>query len=180
MNARRVTDFVESLRRNRRPKPFTPEPDDVEAMRAAIELNNAEPAAALPRAEFVSDLHRRLGISAVRVRHAAALPDVDGRSKLQGTTEIAVRLGDVPCRGKYLAPPRVPHGIARVGCNQPSQISLQIPRFDKDRFPGFVYAIDGSAKRLKELEKENGRLKKAVADLTLDKQILHEALRGNG
>jgi transposase-like protein len=34
-------------------------------------------------------------------------------------------------------------------------------------------------KRLKELEKENTRLKKAVADLTLDKQILHEALRGN-
>jgi transposase-like protein len=34
-------------------------------------------------------------------------------------------------------------------------------------------------KRLKELEKENSRLKKAVAELTLDKQILHEALRGN-
>jgi transposase-like protein len=34
-------------------------------------------------------------------------------------------------------------------------------------------------KRLKELEKENCRLKKAVADLTLDKQILQEALRGN-
>ena len=34
-------------------------------------------------------------------------------------------------------------------------------------------------KRLRELEKENTRLKKAVADLTLDKQILHEALRGN-
>ena len=34
-------------------------------------------------------------------------------------------------------------------------------------------------KRLKDLEKENGRLKMAVADLTLDKQILQEALRGN-
>lgn len=34
-------------------------------------------------------------------------------------------------------------------------------------------------KRLKELEKENGRLKKAVAELTLDKQILQEALQGN-
>jgi transposase-like protein len=34
-------------------------------------------------------------------------------------------------------------------------------------------------KRLRDLEKENGRLKKAVADLTLDKQILQEALRGN-
>ncbi len=35
------------------------------------------------------------------------------------------------------------------------------------------------AKRLKELEKENNRLKKLVADLSLDKDILNEALRGN-
>jgi transposase-like protein len=34
-------------------------------------------------------------------------------------------------------------------------------------------------KRLKELEKENARLKKAVADLALDKQILKEVSRGN-
>ena len=34
------------------------------------------------------------------------------------------------------------------------------------------------AKRLKELEVENTRLKKLVADLSLDKQILAEALRG--
>ena len=34
------------------------------------------------------------------------------------------------------------------------------------------------AKRLKELEIENGRLKKLVADLTLDKQILEETLKG--
>ncbi len=35
------------------------------------------------------------------------------------------------------------------------------------------------AKRLKELEKENGRLRRAVADLTLDKLILGEAAKGN-
>ena len=35
------------------------------------------------------------------------------------------------------------------------------------------------AKRLKGLEKENNRLKKVVADLSLDKDILNEALRGN-
>ena len=34
------------------------------------------------------------------------------------------------------------------------------------------------AKRLKELERENGRLKKAVADLTVDKLILQEVARG--
>src|ERR671914_762974 len=35
------------------------------------------------------------------------------------------------------------------------------------------------AKRLKDLEAENARLRKAIADLTLDKQILAEAARGN-
>jgi putative transposase len=34
-------------------------------------------------------------------------------------------------------------------------------------------------KRLKELETENARLRKAVSDLTLDKMILAEAARGN-
>jgi len=34
-------------------------------------------------------------------------------------------------------------------------------------------------KRLKELELENGRLRKAISDLTLDKLILTEAARGN-
>ena len=35
------------------------------------------------------------------------------------------------------------------------------------------------AKRVKELERENVRLKKAVAELTLDRLILKEALEGN-
>lgn len=35
------------------------------------------------------------------------------------------------------------------------------------------------AKRLKDLERENARLKRAVADLTLDKLILEEAAKGN-
>ena len=35
------------------------------------------------------------------------------------------------------------------------------------------------AKRLKDLEKENARLRKAISDLTLDKLILQEAAKGN-
>lgn len=35
------------------------------------------------------------------------------------------------------------------------------------------------AKRLKELEKENTRLRRAVSDLTLDKLILKEVAEGN-
>jgi transposase-like protein len=35
------------------------------------------------------------------------------------------------------------------------------------------------AKRLKEIEQENSRLKKLVADLSLDNAILKETIRGN-
>lgn len=35
------------------------------------------------------------------------------------------------------------------------------------------------AKRLKELEQENSRLKKLVADISIDNQILKEAAKGN-
>jgi len=35
------------------------------------------------------------------------------------------------------------------------------------------------ARRLQELEKENTRLKRLVADITLDNAILKEATRGN-
>ena len=35
------------------------------------------------------------------------------------------------------------------------------------------------ARRLKQLETENGRLKRAVAELSLDNQILKEAAEGN-
>jgi transposase-like protein len=37
----------------------------------------------------------------------------------------------------------------------------------------------GQVKRLKDLEVENGRLRRAVSDLTLDKLILQEAARVN-
>lgn len=37
----------------------------------------------------------------------------------------------------------------------------------------------GQVRRMKEIEKENLRLRKAVSDLTLDKLILAEAAKGN-
>ena len=37
----------------------------------------------------------------------------------------------------------------------------------------------GQAKRLKELEKENARLKQLVAELSLEKQVLRDVAQGN-
>ena len=47
---------------------------------------------------------------------------------------------------------------------------------DSGRRPGLT--TDGR-ERLKDLERENARLKRAVANLTLDKLILEEAAKGN-
>ena len=60
MTRRRLAAFVEALLGNRRPQPFAAESDEVDAMRAAIELRAAQPGASLPRGEFVAELHHRL------------------------------------------------------------------------------------------------------------------------
>jgi len=59
---------------------------------------------------------------------------------------------------------------------QALQISEQTFHRWRNQYGGMKAA---EAKRLKELEQENKRLKKLVADLTLDKDILKEALEGN-
>ena len=57
---------------------------------------------------------------------------------------------------------------------QTLEISEQTLHRWRNRYGG-MKAED--AKRLKELEQQTSRLKTAVADLTLDKQILEEALK---
>lgn len=59
---------------------------------------------------------------------------------------------------------------------QALEISEQTLHRWRNRYGGMK---SEEAKRLKELERENQRLKKLVADLTLDKDILKEALEGN-
>jgi nitrite reductase/ring-hydroxylating ferredoxin subunit len=60
MKKRRLSAFVEALLRNRRPKKFTAESDDADAMGAAIELRASQAEEASPRPEFVADLHHQL------------------------------------------------------------------------------------------------------------------------
>jgi transposase-like protein len=56
---------------------------------------------------------------------------------------------------------------------------LQVSEQTFHRWKNEYGSMPGDAmKRLKDLEAQNTRLKKAVADLTLDKQILEEALKG--
>ena len=57
---------------------------------------------------------------------------------------------------------------------------LQIAESTWHRWKGQYGGMKANdAKRLKELEQENTRLRRAISDLTLDKLILQEAARGN-
>jgi nitrite reductase/ring-hydroxylating ferredoxin subunit len=186
MNARRVTAFVESLRRNRRPKAFTPEPEDVEVMRAAIELNNTTPGAAIPRAEFVSDLHRRL---AEQLNEADAPTDltaarlsrrrvIGGIGAAAATAAAAAVAGAVVDR-QLLSPnssPSVPTAQELVpdeGAWQPVLDAAnlgdgQVARFTTDSNVGFVVNNNGKLSAISGVCTHQGcllRLNEAAARL---------------
>jgi nitrite reductase/ring-hydroxylating ferredoxin subunit len=57
---RRLSSFIEALLHDRKPRPFKTDPEDVQAIRAAVELRAAEPAAAEPTDAFVRGLQDRL------------------------------------------------------------------------------------------------------------------------
>ncbi len=58
--------------------------------------------------------------------------------------------------------------------------SIGVTEVTYDRWRAEYGGLKGDqVKRLKELETENARLRRAVSDLTLDKMILAEAARGN-
>ena len=71
--------------------------------------------------------------------------------------------------------------IAEIG--QRLEISAQTFHHGRNQYGGSEHDQNGSAngddmKHLKALQTENHRLKKLVADLSLDKQILEEAVEG--
>jgi putative transposase len=70
--------------------------------------------------------------------------------------------------------------ISQGGTNEfaAKQIGVSVQTFIRWRKEYGGLRMD-QAKRLKELEKENGRLKRLLADAELDKAILKEAASGN-
>jgi cytochrome b6-f complex iron-sulfur subunit len=158
MKARRVAAFVESLRRNRRPKPFQPGPDDVEAMRAAIELNSAQPGAALPSGEFVNDLHRRLaeqlddsGVTdelAARVSRRRMLGTI-GAAAAAAAVAGAVLDREVLSPGSSPAVPKAQELVPDEGVWQPvlaagNLTDGQVARFSTASTIGFVVNDNGN------------------------------------
>jgi len=207
MNSRRVTAFVESLRRNRRPKPFTPDADEVEVMRAAIELNNAEPGAAIPRAEFVGDLHRRLAdqmndadvamdLEAARLSRRRV---IGGIGAAAATAAAAAVTGVVVDRGFFHpgSSPAIPtaqelvpdEGTWRPVLDAANLGDGQVARFSTDSNVGFVVNENGKLSAISGVCTHQGcllRLNEAAARLdcpchrasfSLQGDVLHQQFR---
>jgi cytochrome b6-f complex iron-sulfur subunit len=85
--------FVADLLRGRRPRSFRARESDVDELRAAIMLRAGRPERAAPRAEFVTDLHRRLAAAQADPTVPPVPrsgPVVDGtRRRLVAATSIA-------------------------------------------------------------------------------------------
>ena len=70
----------------------------------------------------------------------------------------------------------VGQGMARVDAIRQVSVTEQTCYRWRKQYGGMG---TNQLKELKKLQKENEQLRKAVADLTIDKQILAEAARGN-
>jgi len=83
---RRLASFIEALVHGRRPRAFNADPEDVQAIRAAIELRAAEPGAGEPTDQFVRGLQDRLR---ERLGTPSALPaegaEVEGAVEKDGS-----------------------------------------------------------------------------------------------
>jgi hypothetical protein len=60
MTSRKLSAFIDAIARGRRPKRFRADAEDVEVLRAAVELRAARPGDAEPTAAFTEGLFRRL------------------------------------------------------------------------------------------------------------------------
>jgi hypothetical protein len=60
VTGRRLTAFIDALAAGRRPAPYRAEPEDVEVLRAAIDLRAARPGDAAPDDAFVAGLYESL------------------------------------------------------------------------------------------------------------------------
>ena len=207
MNSRRVTAFVESLRHNRRPKAFTPDAEEVEVMRAAIELNDAEPGAAIPRAEFISELHRRLAdqldetdapadLAAARVSRRRVIGGISAAAAAAAAAAVAGAVVDRELFGpkSSLSVPTAQELVPDEGAWQPvldaaSVGDGQVARFSTTSNVGFVVNDNGKLSAVSGVCTHQGcllRLNEAAARLdcpchrasfSLQGDVLHQQFR---
>jgi hypothetical protein len=99
VTTRRLTAFIDALAAGRRPVPYRADPEDIEILRAAIDLRSARPGDAVPDEAFVAGLHQSLveetrvpdtNVRPLRMRRSrVALVAVAASAALIGGTFVA-------------------------------------------------------------------------------------------
>jgi nitrite reductase/ring-hydroxylating ferredoxin subunit len=121
VSAQGARRFVADLLRGRRPRSFRAKDADAGQLRAAIELRAARPGSAVPREEFVDDLHRRLATQLAGEQRDGepvppAGPAVDNtRRRLVAATSIAVAAAAVGAATDHVLTSRNPAQAGESG-----------------------------------------------------------------
>ena len=85
MTGRRMSAFIDALATGRRPRGFTPTPEEISVLRTAIELRAARPGEAVPDDQFVSSLYEELAAGPAQNR---AVPMVRPAAQHRGRAAL--------------------------------------------------------------------------------------------
>jgi hypothetical protein len=96
---RRLSSFIDALVAGRRPGAFKADPEDLEALRTAVELRAARPGDAAPDEQFVSDLYQKLAEQA----DSSPLADVHPLRRRRARTALVAVAASVALVGGTFA-----------------------------------------------------------------------------
>jgi hypothetical protein len=117
MNSRKLSAFIDAIVAGRRPKRFRASPDDVDILRAALELRAARPGDGAPSATFTDGLFQRLSEQAQRQHEATPLrtaPRPRARPALLAAAAAVVLVGGTVATTEALTSPASTHRAGQV------------------------------------------------------------------
>jgi hypothetical protein len=118
MTARKVSAFIDAIAGGRQPKPFQAEADDVDVLRAAIELRAARPGDSAPSTTFTDGLFQQLSAELGREEspptNVVALPRRRVRTALLAASAAAVLVGGTSVITETVSHSAATRGVAQV------------------------------------------------------------------
>ena len=117
MTSRKLSAFIDAIASGRRPKRFRADAEDVEVLRAAVELRAARPGDAEPTAAFTEGLFRRLSEQAKRQQERTPIRTASrprARTAWLVAAAAAVLVGGTAAATAALTSPTPTHSAVQV------------------------------------------------------------------
>jgi hypothetical protein len=117
MTSRKLSAFINAIAAGRRPKRYRADAEDVEVLRAAIELRAARPGNAEPTAAFTDGLFRRLSEQAKQQQERTAIRPASrprARTALLVAAAAVVLVGGTAVATEALTSPAPTHSSVQV------------------------------------------------------------------